>query len=202
MKIWYNVIKVVIEMNKRGFTLVELIAMMVVLGILMAITIPNITGILKNNRENIAVEDINKMVSSAKTKFEIGEAKYPKLNECVVMSLKYLDNNNDYQTGVNGGTYNKMESAIVAKKVRLPEGSNVYKYYVRLVEELNGTVYMINFVDYDEFTDKPEDYVPTLVDFTDNMKLGLEENEKDDVNLIINSMEPGLCVSVSNVYTQ
>ena len=32
-------------MNNKGFTLIELIAMLTVLGILIAITVPNMTGI-------------------------------------------------------------------------------------------------------------------------------------------------------------
>ena len=188
-------------MNRKGFTLIELIAMMVVLGVLMAVTIPNITGILKRNRENIAEEDINKMVASAKTRFETGEAKYPKLNECVVMSLSYVDNNSDFKTGVNGGTYDRLESVVITKKEQLPEGSNVYKYYVRLIEESGGNIYMVGIVDYDEFTDNPEEYVPTLTEFTNSMKFDMNTSSKNTVRNIINNLKPNLCNSVSNMYT-
>ena len=41
------------KLKNRGFTLVELLAMLVVLGILMAVTIPNITGILNQSKENM-----------------------------------------------------------------------------------------------------------------------------------------------------
>ena len=37
-------------MNKKGFTLVELLAVLVVLGIVVGITIPSINGILSNSR--------------------------------------------------------------------------------------------------------------------------------------------------------
>ena len=50
-------------MNKRkGFTLVELLAMLVVLGILMAVAIPNITGILGNQRVNGLKADAESLI--------------------------------------------------------------------------------------------------------------------------------------------
>lgn len=43
--------------NNKGFTLVEILAMLLVLGIIVAITIPNITGILSGQKENVYIED-------------------------------------------------------------------------------------------------------------------------------------------------
>ena len=121
-------------MNRKGFTLVELIAMLVVIAILMAIAIPNISGVLKKNRENIGVT---------------GKAKYPASNgDCVVMTLKYINNNNDFKSGVNGGLYNDTESIIVIKKSLLDASASTstYKYYIRLVETKGEQVYMMNLV--------------------------------------------------------
>ena len=43
--------------NNKGFTLVELLAMLVVLGILIGISVPNITGILNQQRETAFIEE-------------------------------------------------------------------------------------------------------------------------------------------------
>ena len=190
-------------MNQKGFTLVELIAMLVVITILMAITIPNISGILKKNRENISVEDINKMVGNTKTKIETGKAKYPAIaGQCAVMSLQFIDNNNDIKTGVNGGLYDKLESFIIVKKEQISAetASNHFKYYIRLVEVEGDNTYVIDLVDYDEYAKNPDEYVSQLVNFTDDKKLKIETSTKNEVKNKINSMETGLCTSISEVY--
>ena len=55
-------------MNKKGFTLVELLVMLVVLGILIGITVPNIAGILKDNRKSMSYDDASRMIENAKVR--------------------------------------------------------------------------------------------------------------------------------------
>ena len=52
--------------NNKGFTLVEVLAMLVVLGIIIGVTVPNITGILNNQKTNLIAEDGIKMIENAK----------------------------------------------------------------------------------------------------------------------------------------
>lgn len=192
-------------MKQKGFTMVELIAMLVVIGILMAITIPNISGILKNNREGIAIEDINKMVGNAEQKMETGSAKHPGLNQCVVMSLKYIDDNSDFKTGVNSGVYDREESFVVVTKKRLSGSTDTseYKYYLRLVEKKTETeIYVIQLVDFDVFTKEPEKHNGKLTNFDDSQKINLATNSLDGVKNKINSMQAGLCDSVTNIYNE
>ena len=70
-------------MKNKGFTLIELLAMITVLGILMAITIPNITGILNNSRLNVIKSDTQNMVEKAKVKTKSNyKIKNPTENHC------------------------------------------------------------------------------------------------------------------------
>ena len=39
-----------IIMNRKGFTMIELLAALVILGLLMAVAAPNIMGVLNKNR--------------------------------------------------------------------------------------------------------------------------------------------------------
>ena len=193
-------------MSQKGFTLVELIAMLVVMGVLMAITIPNISGIIKNNRESIGIEDVNKMVGNAQQKMESKKAKYPKnVNDCVVFSLKYLDTNDDFKQGVNGGEYDKEESIIVVAKKRITDITNEYKYYIRLVELKNNKFYVINFVDYDDFAANPEKYTSKVMNMQESDKLKVETSTKAQLKTKLEVLKDkegtAVCNTVAEIYS-
>ena len=121
-------------MKKNGFTLVELLAMLVVLGIVIAIAIPNISGMLQNQKLGIIKGDAMSMVEAAKAK--AGKERFmlkPKNDECVLFSLNYLDENDNIVNGPNGGKYDKFDSIVLYTR----KGSK-YVYYVRLVEVYKG----------------------------------------------------------------
>lgn len=154
-------------MKKNGYTLVELIAMVVVIGILMVITVPNIAGIKQNSKQEIVEEDINKIVSSAKQKINTNKVSKPAEDgHCTVMTLSFINGNDDFKEGANSGTYDMENSYVVVKKVNISSTSSVYKYYVRLLEEKDGKKYLLNFVDYDEYIKNPSDYTFELTDYT------------------------------------
>jgi len=152
------------KLNNKGFTLVELLAMLVVLGILMAVTVPNISGILGSQKINVLKEDVSKMVDSAKIKVSSDNSiKKPKNGKCLVFTLKYLDSNDDFKSGPNGGLYDMFGSFVIVKR----EGSR-YKYYVRLAEKTDkGGYYGVSDVEYDLFTKKAEDYITNFSDRVD-----------------------------------
>jgi len=189
-------------MNRKGFSLVELIAMIVILGVLMVITVPNIAGILKNNKENIVTEDINKMVSNAKNKFNTKQAKYPGYeDQCVIMTLSYVDNNNDLKVGLNGGTYSQGESFVVIRKEKERNGSYTYRYYVRLVEEIERPSgiqkYEVPLTEHNELSSNSKEYLTNLAPKVDaNMStMGV-----GDAIGALQSMGLG-CASISQIYT-
>ncbi len=90
------------KMNKAGFTLVELLAAMVILGILMGVAIPNIVGTIARQRNNVYVEDAKRLVVRARTTF----ASDTSINKVdgVCFTLEYLDNG-DFDEPPNGGAY-------------------------------------------------------------------------------------------------
>ena len=93
--------------NNKGFTLVEVLAMLVVLGIIIGVTVPNITGILNNQKTNLIAEDGIKMIENAKNEFIVSEkVKYPEDGKCVIFTLDRLDKNSDIETGIENGKYN------------------------------------------------------------------------------------------------
>jgi len=118
--------------NKKGFTLIELLATIVVLGIIMIVAIPNIVGILSNNRNSVYIEDAKKLVSTAEYRFRAntGDIVKPDDGECIIISLEYLDNS-EFENAPNNGQYLKDNSGVVIFR-----DGNQYRYYVRLVEQL------------------------------------------------------------------
>ena len=51
-------------MNKRGFTLVELLAVIVILAIILAIAIPSITNIISNATQNAFSSDVRMAIKA------------------------------------------------------------------------------------------------------------------------------------------
>lgn len=120
--------------NNKGFTLVELLAMLTVLAILMAVTVPNVNGILKNQRDNTLVEDAERFIEQTKTAMTVdSKIKKPAAGECLVFTLQYVDFNKEIVKGANNKEYKRFDSIVVYARV-----GNEYKYYVRLIESDNN----------------------------------------------------------------
>ena len=120
--------------NNKGFTLVELLGSMVILGLLMVMVVPNIVGILSKNKEKTYKEDAKKLVEVAKYKISMKKDVQPPTvnNKCVVMGLGYLDNA-EFANPPNGGCYDVTRSFVIAKLE-----NHRYEYYVQLVEYFDG----------------------------------------------------------------
>lgn len=200
-------------MNQKGFTLVELIAMMVVISVLMLITVPNISGIIKKNRESVAIADINKMVGTAETKMESKNIPKLKVGECVLFTLNSLDGNSDINVGVNGGNYDKDSSVVVVSKQYIDEdsGTSTLKYYVALLEMKSSgsrsASYYTQFedgrprlIDYDIFSKNPEKNIPKA-STSNGYYMFVNPNNPNSSKYIINEYAgEDICSKVVAVY--
>lgn len=88
--------------NEKGFTLIELIIVIAVLGILATLTIPKVIGV-KNNAEAATDEANKKIIRNALERYYADKATYPSQEQGlkVLVNEKYLDNIPEKANGKN-----------------------------------------------------------------------------------------------------
>ena len=121
-------------MNNKGFTLVELIGSMVILGLLMLVVVPNVVGLMNSNRQTVYIEDAKKLVNIAKSKVSMHKISTLADNQCAFLGLGYLDNS-EFDNPPNGGCYDVNSSFVIIKKNGT---THEYDYYVQLAELYEG----------------------------------------------------------------
>ena len=67
-------------MNQKGFTLVELMGILVILGVIIVFTVPSITKTLKNSETNELKEYQNTICLAAKSYVELENKGFPENN--------------------------------------------------------------------------------------------------------------------------
>lgn len=94
--------------NEKGLTLIELLAVIVILGIIAAIAIPSIGGLIENSRKDAHIANAHQMVNAARLAYTADSTKKE-------YDLKYLEEKK-YLEPVKkpgGGEYDKQASKVV-----------------------------------------------------------------------------------------
>ena len=117
-------------MNRKGFTLIELIAVIVILAILLLIVAPNILKLVERSKKEQYVADAKELISLVKMKSRLD--KYDSIfketssgSECYYATAGELGF--DIITDPNGDTYNLSDS-----QAAYCETSNSIVYYAKL----------------------------------------------------------------------
>lgn len=123
--------------NKKGFTLVELLAAMIILGLILGVAVPNVIKILDNSRNDAYINDAKNLLSLAEYKYRSGKGitRPSGGTNCIIMSLEYLDNS-EFEHAPHGGKYDKKRSYVAIRK-----GETSTEYYATLAEEISTDKY-------------------------------------------------------------
>lgn len=135
-------------MNKNGFTLVETLAVLVLLSILLMIAVPSISALMEINKKNTFVTDSKRFLAKVENEVERNvEIDYPKSNEILYFQLKYF-NQNDFKKSPYGTSYDEEYSFVTLKATysddnKEPSGLE-YKVYLIACEGDNNCYGTIN----------------------------------------------------------
>ena len=108
--------------NNKGFTLVELLATLVVLGIIMAIAVPNVVSVVQKNRQKNLIEDGKKMISLAQ--YYVSKNNPPS----GPLKLSVIDLSEDLTDGPNGGKYDREKSYVQYNSTSAEYTVYLYEY--------------------------------------------------------------------------
>lgn len=136
--------------NKKGFTLVELLAVIVILGVLLMIAVPAVQNVIKKTKNNATQKQAELFIDAAKKMAIIDEA----TSDMVIYKLSDLDSDVDK---------NRFTGMVVALK---ENGS--YKYYIYLNDSVNKKTIGNNDNNNDIFEFASEDKINEKV--TDGVK--------------------------------
>jgi len=124
--------------NRNGFTLVELLAVVVLLGIFSVYAIPHLVGMLSTSRNKLYISDAGKFVSEVELilRAKSSEIEKPDNGEALVFSLASIDSS-VFDSAPNGGEYDLNRSFVIVKN-----DSNQFQYSVCLVEHTSSGGYI------------------------------------------------------------
>ena len=142
-------------MNKKGFTLTELLAVIAIIAIISLIAVPNVIDIYDSTKSNNMISDAKRFISLAK--LEMNSDYTLRQEDSVEFSITDLNKNGDFQMEIYNG----------AKSIPDPDGGDEGYYdnssYVRFYKENNTMNYCIYLVGSKRYLGEKDATVPSCV---------------------------------------
>lgn len=143
--------ELVLMMNKKGFTLIELIVVVGIIGVILLFALPNITSTLERNKKDEMINDAKDAIEKAKNYLLTHKECSDNLKNTglVYVRLKTIYSSNDIKDSPFGSAYDRENSCVTIKIVYDDDGSSSYVYRVNLITKdpywhLNATSNALN----------------------------------------------------------
>ncbi|PLT32391.1 type II secretion system protein [Bacillus sp. V5-8f] len=130
--------------NQRGLTLVELLAVIVILGIIAAIAVPSIGKIIDNSKKDAHIANAEQLVAAARL------AQADQLNQSTVFEGSQATVNNASISPKNGYNFEQLVEGGYLESLIDPDSSNKAAYtdgYVEVVKDTNNRITYKVFLD-------------------------------------------------------
>lgn len=146
------------KLNKKGFTLVELLAVIVILSVLMLIALPSVLNIMNNAKDDAFKDEALSFISAAETQF---------ISENRQKTCGYYYNNVDDIAYVDEHTHQISGPSIKYYKLNNVKNKDNYHAYIKVdfknndinieINITDGNRTLINFTKSDYKTAKPRE---------------------------------------------
>lgn len=123
-------------MNKKAFTLIELLATLTILGIIMLVAVPNTVSLFEKNKKDAFISDAKRLVALAEAEIRNDDSIDVSYGGFIVFSFSYLDDGS-FESDPDNKPYDSANSFVVVYK-RGNATSYQFDYYVQLIGSKRG----------------------------------------------------------------
>lgn len=123
------------KLNTRAFTLIELLAVIIILAILMTLAITSMSGYITNARKDTFITTAQSFAGSARLSFVNGDYGEIGRGQCIAVKTKNIALESGSKDSPFGKPYQEQASYVVIRNISsATEETDKYEYYVQMAD--------------------------------------------------------------------